>query len=462
MVEQDDLPMTEEALAAKTGQDFFHAFFAQALTISGMDPNQLRVSQAQAPSQHGGASSSSTPATATASAPPAQQAPEAAAALSTPPKLAPGASSATNSTASSKRSSSRSSDSTVVSPRASPSLNPVRRVSPHLRSPPLLQQRYSTHNAEQHDDYGASASGSSNLPRAGPSASSGYETAVTTEPETETEDEEDQEVLAEPNDERGRPEREDLIAQLTAHARASSSSSSGMGAAGPSSAAPDMTRHLSGTSTPVVDEHGLGWPAKSTLSRLNSTPAQSAANIKRLASAVTTILECIGEDPDREGLRGTPERYAKALLWMTRGYEQRLSDVISNAIFDEDHDEMVIVKDIDIFSLCEHHMVPFVGKIHIGYIPNRLVIGLSKLARIAEAFSRRLQVQERLTKQVALALDEALHPRGVAVVMSATHMCMCMRGVQKPGSSTVTSCMLGAFRKQHKTREEFLSLIGLR
>lgn len=218
----------------------------------------------------------------------------------------------------------------------------------------------------------------------------------------------------------------------------------------------------SGAQTPVMDPNGLGWPAKATLDRLNHTPAQAEANQARLASAISTVLECIGEDPSRSGLVKTPERYAKALLWMTRGYEVRLSDVIANAIFDEEHDEMVIVKDIEIFSLCEHHMVPFTGKIHIGYIPNRLVIGLSKLARIAETFARRLQVQERLTKQVALALDEALRPQGVAVVVECEHLCMAMRGVQKPGATTVTSCMLGVFRDRQKTREEFLSLINKR
>ncbi|PWN44654.1 GTP cyclohydrolase I [Ceraceosorus guamensis] len=216
----------------------------------------------------------------------------------------------------------------------------------------------------------------------------------------------------------------------------------------------------SGQRTPVMDKDGLGWPAKSTLDRLNHTPAQAAANSARLAGAVRTILQCLGEDPDREGLRRTPERYAKALLWMTRGYEERLSDVISNAIFDEEHDEMVIVKDIEISSLCEHHLVPFRGKIHIGYLPNRLVIGLSKLARIAETFARRLQVQERLTKQVALALEEAIHPQGVAVVVECEHMCMSARGVQKQGATTVTSCMLGCFRNSAKTRHEFLTLIN--
>jgi len=209
----------------------------------------------------------------------------------------------------------------------------------------------------------------------------------------------------------------------------------------------------------VPDPHGLGWPAKSTISRLNASPEEKAAREKKMSFAVRTILECIGEDPDREGLQRTPERYAQAIMWMTRGYEERLADVINDAVFAEDHDEMVIVRDIDISSLCEHHLVPFMGKIAIAYIPDQLVLGLSKLARIAETFSRRLQVQERLTKQIAIAVQEAIKPRGVAVVMEATHLCMTMRGVQKPGSMTVTSCMLGCFRTQQKTREEFLTLM---
>ncbi|KAI9000934.1 GTP cyclohydrolase I [Trametes punicea] len=219
------------------------------------------------------------------------------------------------------------------------------------------------------------------------------------------------------------------------------------------------SRAVGKPASPLPDGNGLGWPAKSTHLRLNATAEERAEREKKLSTAVRTILECIGEDPDREGLLKTPDRYAKALLWMTRGYEERLADIINDAVFEEDHDEMVLVRDIDISSLCEHHLVPFTGKIAIAYIPNKLVLGLSKLARIAEVFSRRLQVQERLTKQVALAVQEAIRPRGVAVVMEATHMCMTMRGVQKPGAVTVTSCMLGCFRTQQKTREEFLTLI---
>ncbi|KAF9203784.1 GTP cyclohydrolase 1 [Haplosporangium sp. Z 27] len=218
-----------------------------------------------------------------------------------------------------------------------------------------------------------------------------------------------------------------------------------------------------------IDFDGLSFPSIGARERREDTEESRAARINKISVAVRTILECIGEDPDREGLLKTPERYAKALMFFSKGYEESVTrkksfyvhkDLMNKALFQEDHDEMVIVKNIDVFSLCEHHMVPFTGKIHIGYIPeNGKVVGLSKIARLAEMFSRRLQVQERLTKQVAMALQELLSPQGVAVVMEASHFCMVMRGVQKPGSQTITSSMFGVFRDNAKTREEFLSLI---
>ncbi|KAL1645688.1 GTP cyclohydrolase I [Diplodia intermedia] len=216
------------------------------------------------------------------------------------------------------------------------------------------------------------------------------------------------------------------------------------------------------TQHPTIDFDGLSWPSLGTRERKEATDEQKDERLQKLSGAVRTILECLGEDPNREGLLETPERYAKAMLFFTKGYEENLFDIVNRAVFHEDHDELVIVKDIEVFSLCEHHLVPFMGKMHIGYIPNRRVLGLSKLARIAEMFARRLQVQERLTKQVALALSEVLQPQGVAVVMESSHLCMVMRGVEKTGSSTTTSCMLGRMRSTAKTREEFLTLIGRR
>jgi len=184
---------------------------------------------------------------------------------------------------------------------------------------------------------------------------------------------------------------------------------------------------------------------------------EEASKLSSMERAYATILMELGEDIHREGLVRTPLRAAKAMQNFTKGYHESVRDVLNDAMFDENHDEMVIVKDIDVFSLCEHHL-PFFGRVHIAYLPNKKVVGLSKLAKIVEIFSRRLQVQERLTKQIATAISEALEPAGVAVVMEAAHMCMGMRGVQKINCRTVTSVMLGVFKEDPKTREEFLSL----
>ncbi|MEO8736459.1 MAG: GTP cyclohydrolase I FolE [Edaphobacter sp.] len=171
------------------------------------------------------------------------------------------------------------------------------------------------------------------------------------------------------------------------------------------------------------------------------------------------LLRRMGEDPDRDGLLRTPERMEKSMAFLTRGYAMDVTEVLHDALFDVDYDEMVIVKDIEFFSQCEHHLLPFFGKAHIAYVPNGKVIGLSKIPRLVDVFARRLQVQERLTRQVGEAIQEAINPQGVAVILEAQHLCMMMRGVEKQHSSTVTSAMLGVFKTQTQTRNEFLSLV---
>jgi GTP cyclohydrolase I len=186
---------------------------------------------------------------------------------------------------------------------------------------------------------------------------------------------------------------------------------------------------------------------------VDATDAQDA-----YAEMVRRQLALVGEDPDREGLVRTPERVAKAMSFLTSGYAMTVDDVVGSALFEEEHENMVMVRDIELYSLCEHHMLPFFGKAHVAYIPNGKIVGLSKLPRIVEIFARRLQVQERLTEQVAKAIEEVLAPRGVGVVIEAFHMCMMMRGVEKQNSRTITSALRGVFRDDAKTRDEFLRL----
>ena len=174
---------------------------------------------------------------------------------------------------------------------------------------------------------------------------------------------------------------------------------------------------------------------------------------------IYNVLKEMGEDPKREGLIKTPHRVAKSLRFLTSGYKQNIDELLNGAVFNEDNDEMVTLRDISLYSLCEHHLLPFFGRCHIAYIPNKKIIGLSKLARLVDMFSRRLQVQERLTKQIADTLQKTLKPLGVAVVIEAEHLCMQMRGVQKRGATMVTSAMLGGFRTSQATREEFLKII---
>lgn len=182
-------------------------------------------------------------------------------------------------------------------------------------------------------------------------------------------------------------------------------------------------------------------------------------NSMQIEDLTRQLLDLVGEDSKREGLKETPRRVAASMKFLTSGYHQDVKSILNKAIFNEPYDEMVVVKDIDVFSLCEHHMLPFYGKAHVAYIPQGKIIGLSKIPRVVEVFSKRLQVQERLTIQIADCLMEALNPRGVGVVIEALHMCMAMRGVEKASAYTVTSAMLGSFRNSERCRQEFLSLI---
>nr|POF15448.1 gtp cyclohydrolase 1 [Quercus suber] len=197
-------------------------------------------------------------------------------------------------------------------------------------------------------------------------------------------------------------------------------------------------------------------------SHVDNSHSDMPEKLERMCDAVKTLLECIGECPDREGLRATPLRYAKAFLDLTKGYKVNEAQLVNEALFSENRNDFVVVKDITIHSLCEHHLLPFTGTMHIGYLPSETVIGLSKLPRLAEMYAHRLQIQERLTSDVAHAIMRILKPHGVMVVMEACHMCMVMRGVEKHGSSTVTSCGLGRFEKCAEKRSEFLSLVGLK
>lgn len=183
------------------------------------------------------------------------------------------------------------------------------------------------------------------------------------------------------------------------------------------------------------------------------------SNTNKIAEHYQNLLSLVGENPSREGLVHTPRRAAKALEYVTQGYQQNLDQIVNGAIFESDNDQMVIIKDIELYSICEHHILPFVGKCHIAYLPNEKVIGLSKMARITDMYARRLQIQENLTEQIARAIEQVTEARGVGVIIEAQHFCMMMRGVQKQNSVMKTSMMLGTFRTDHRTRTEFLTLV---
>lgn len=194
--------------------------------------------------------------------------------------------------------------------------------------------------------------------------------------------------------------------------------------------------------------------------RIKNLPRCGAAKLAGMEQSFRNLLEAVGEDPQRQGLLKTPHRAARAFEFLTNGYRQSLSEIVNDALFDSEASEIILVKNIELYSLCEHHLLPFTGKAHVAYIPNGKVIGLSKVARIVDVFARRLQIQENLTIQIADALMQSLHPNGVAVVIEAKHLCMMMRGVEKQNSVMKTSCLLGSFKEDARTRSEFLSLLA--
>lgn len=193
--------------------------------------------------------------------------------------------------------------------------------------------------------------------------------------------------------------------------------------------------------------------------RIRNLPRCGAAKLASMEQSFLELLKAIGEDPQREGLLKTPSRAARAFEFLTNGYRQSLDDVVNGAIFESDTSEIILVKDIELYSMCEHHLLPFIGRAHVAYIPQGKVIGLSKVARLVDVFARRLQIQENLTMQIADALMKTLHPAGVGVVIEAKHLCMMMRGVEKQNSSMKTSCLLGSFKEDARTRSEFFSLL---
>ena len=235
------------------------------------------------------------------------------------------------------------------------------------------------------------------------------------------------------------------------------------GARGKTRARDGVSRRDGASSSVAVAGHGRraalgGERAVEPVSIGGDLQLLSNVDQSEFEASVRRQLELLGEDPDREGLARTPGRVARSLAWLTRGYQQDAQSAVGEGVFEERHDNMVMVRDIELYSLCEHHLLPFFGKAHIAYIPAGRILGLSKLPRIVDVFARRLQVQERLTAQIAQAVDDVLKPRGVGVVVEAVHLCMMMRGVEKQNSKTITSALLGSFRDDAKTRDEFLRL----